>query len=136
MGTHLEFRSGALCDPPGTGPRGALLARQLLIGLPVLGFCVARAVPQDWGQGRQGWCVPVENRRFPLWIGCGPLANDEDRHLCFITPSKPRVWSWYGRVDTVPTVERLANALEACIRRSGVAHHLRWWSEDEVQARR
>jgi hypothetical protein len=52
----------------------------------------------------------------------------------FITPSRPRIWRWLRRIDTRETVERLADALEACVRQSGVAHHLRWWSDEEVRA--
>lgn len=131
MRSHLEFRSGALCDPSGTALRGELLARQLVIGLPAQGYRIRKAVAEDWG-----WCVALENPGFALWIGCGPYAEYPDGHLCFIQPSKPRVWTWLGRVDASGTVERLASALESCILRSGVAHHLRWWSEDEVQAGR
>jgi hypothetical protein len=131
MRSHLEFRSGALCDPHGTALRGELLARQLVIGLPAQGYRIRKVVAEDWG-----WCVALDNPGFALWIGCGALAAYDDGHLCFIQPSKPRVWSWLGRVDASESVERLASALESCILRSGVAHHLRWWSEDEVQAGR
>ncbi|KQN07508.1 hypothetical protein ASE85_18100 [Sphingobium sp. Leaf26] len=131
MRSHLEFRSGALCDPPGTALPGELLARQLVLGLPAHGYRIRTAVAEDWG-----WCVALENPGFALWIGCGALAACDDGHLCFIHPSKPRVWRWLGRVDASETVERLAGALESCVLRSGVAHHLRWWSEDEVKAGR
>lgn len=131
MRTHLEFRSGALCDPPEVQPGGELLAQQVLIGLPAQGYRVRKAIAEDWG-----WCVIVENRRFPVWIGCGRHPDREDGHLCFITPSRPRIWTWLGRVETGEVVERLADALESCVRRSGVAHHLRWWSEDDVRAGR
>lgn len=130
MRSHLEFRSGALCDPPGTALRGELLARQLVIGLPAQDYRIQKAVAEDWG-----WCVAVENPGFALWIGCGALAAYPDGHLCFIHPAKPRVWTWTGRVDVSAAVERLASALERCILRSGVGHHLRWWSEDEVKAK-
>jgi hypothetical protein len=131
MRTHLEFRSGALRDLPGTGPAGELLARQLAIALPVHGYRIRKIVAEDWG-----WCVMLENSGFSLWIGCGPHADHPDGHLCFITPSKPRIWSWLGRVNTSEVVERLADALESCVRKSGVAHHLHWWSEAEVRAGR
>jgi hypothetical protein len=129
MRSHLEFRSGALRDPPHVRPGGEMLARQLAIGLPALGYAINTVVRQD-----RGWRVAVNNSDFALWIGCGPHADHPDGHLCFITPSKPRIWTWLGPVDTGKRVERLAVALESCIRRSGVAHHLRWWSEDEVEA--
>ena len=131
MRSHLEFRSGALRDPPGTGPAGEMLARQLAIALPVHGYRIRRIMAEDWG-----WSVVLANPGFSLWIGCGPYPEHPDGHLCFITPSRPRAWSWLGRVDTTEVVERLAAALESCVLKSGVAHHLRWWSEEEVRAGR
>jgi hypothetical protein len=129
MRSHLEFRSGALRDGPKVRPGGEMLARLLASGLPSHGYRIKKTVAEDWG-----WCVMIAHDRFPLWIGCGAYAECPDGHLCFIEPSKPRIWRWFRPVDTSETVERLAGALEACVRQSGVAHHLRWWSEEEVRA--
>lgn len=129
MRSHLEFRSGALCDPPGTVPAGRMLARQLEIALPAHGYRVRRILVEDWG-----WRLILANPGFTLWVGCGPhLDHPEDGHICFIVPYKPRAWGWLGRVDTTGVVERLAVALESSVLKSGVAHHLRWWSEEEVR---
>ncbi|MFC3443172.1 hypothetical protein ACFOKF_18540 [Sphingobium rhizovicinum] len=129
MRSHLEFRSGALRDPPHVRPGGETVARLLTTALPAHGYRIERMVAEDWG-----WCVKIAQDCFPLWIGCGAYAEYPDGHLCFITPSRPRIWRWLRRIDTRETVERLADALEACVRQSGVAHHLRWWSDEEVRA--
>ena len=84
---------------------------------------------EDWG-----WRVDVENDAFPLWVGCGNYDDFENGFLCFIAPSKPFVRRWLSRIDTSPTVERLASALETALRQRGDVSRLRWWSDDEVPA--
>ena len=83
---------------------------------------------EDWG-----WAVPIDNEQFPLWVGCGNYEEYDDGFLCFIEPSKPFVRKWLSKVDTSPTVERLASALEAALRQRDDVSRLRWWSDDEAR---
>ncbi len=137
MRTHLEFASTAFPAAPGEdqeinpGRFGKRLAEFLRDTLPRHGFKVKRLVAEDWG-----WLVDLEHDPFPLWIGCGNYEEFEHGFLCFIEPSKPIVQKWFSKVDTAPTVERLATVLEAILRDSGKVSRLRWWTEEDAPKRR
>jgi len=136
MRTHLEFRSTAFPAYPGEeeeinpGRYGKRLAEFLVAQLPGYGFEVAHLAAEDWG-----WRIDLLHDAFPLWIGCGNYEEYEDGFLCFIEPSRPFIRRWLRRVPTSETVERLANALEEIVMRSGNARDVRWWTEEEMDRR-
>lgn len=133
MKTHVEFASKLFPAEPGEdkvvnpGRFGKRLAEFLRQYLPIHGFVVKGIGPQDWG-----WRVELEHAAFPLWIGCGNYDEFQHGFLCFIEPSKPEIRRLFSKVDTTPTVEKLADALEQILRRNGQVSNLRWWAEDEV----
>lgn len=132
MRTHVEFASPEFPAYAGEdeevnpGRFGKRLAEWLAATLPAHGFKVMGIGAEDWG-----WRIDLENEAFPLWVGCGNYEEFENGFLCFIEPSKPFVGKWLSQVETVPTVERLASALEAALRQRGNLTRLRWWSDDE-----
>jgi hypothetical protein len=133
MRTHVEFQSNDF--PPEEneeeqiypGRYGKRLADFLAEELPSRGFIVRCVGPEDWG-----WIVELENDSFPLWVGCGNYDEFENGFLCFIDPSKPFVRKWLSRIETQPTVERLASAIDSLLQGSGKVSQLRWWSENEA----
>lgn len=133
MRTHLEFISTAFPPEPGEdetinpGLHGKRLAEFLSRELPRHGFTVTRMYPEDWGLA-----LDLENRDFPLWTGCGNYQEYENGFLCFIEPSRPFVRRWLRRLPTADTVERLADALQTILERSGKAQQMRWWTEAEA----
>jgi hypothetical protein len=133
MRTHLEFASTAFPPEHGEdeqvnpGRYGKRLAEFLSEELPRQGFAVLSVYPEDWG-----WEIALENRDFPLWLGCGNYEQYENGFLCFIDPSRPFVRRLLKKIPTTDTVERLAGALQMILERSGKAQHLRWWTEDET----
>jgi hypothetical protein len=134
MRTHLEFTSTAFPAYPGgdkeinPGIFGKRLAEFLAESLPHQGFKVLCIGAEDWG-----WMVEIENHEFPLWIGCANYDGTENEFQCFIEPSKPFVRKWFSKIETGPTVEELAAALEAVLLQSGKVSGLRWLSDDEAQ---
>ncbi|MGE5491700.1 MAG: hypothetical protein ACM31P_10500 [Actinomycetota bacterium] len=133
MRTHVEFISNEF--PPyddeaeqiNPGRYGKRLADFLAEGLVAHSFKVKSVSAEDWG-----WMVEIENESFPLWIGCGNYEEFENGFLCFIEPSKPFVRKWFSKIETLPTVERLASALESILQGSSKVSQLRWWSENEA----
>jgi len=107
METHVEFRSDKF--PPFEGEEklvnpdlwGKRLADFLREGLRKQGFETDEPIAEDWG-----WVVPVVNKSFRLWIGCGHYQEYEDGFLCFIEPHKPFVWRFFKRVNARERVTR------------------------------
>ena len=110
------------------GRFGKRLAHFLAAELPAHGFKVSGMNAEDWG-----WRVDLENEEFPLWIGCGNYEEFENGFLCFIEPSKPAIRRWFSKVDTGPTVEKVASALEAVLTTRPSVSRFRWWRADEVR---
>ena len=134
MKTHLEFTSTAFPAYPGEdkdinpGIFGKRLAEFLAEGLPSHGFKVLGIGAEDWG-----WMVEIENKDFPLWIGCANYEDGENGFQCFIEPSKPFVRKWFLKIETGPIVEKLAAALEAVLLQSGKVSNFHWLSDGEAQ---
>ena len=134
MRTHAEFASPDFPAMAGEeeeinpGRFGKRLAQFLAGELPAHGFKVSGMNAEDWG-----WRVDLENEAFPLWIGCGNYEEFENGFLCFIEPSKPAIRRWFSKVDTGPTVEKVASALEAVLTRRPSVSRFRWWRADEVR---
>jgi len=130
MKTHLEFTSIEFPAYPGEdkeinpGIFGKRLAEFLAEGLRQQGFKDLCIGAEDWG-----WMVEIENNEFPLWIGCANYVGTENEFQCFIEPSKPFVRKWFSKIETGPTVEKLASALEAVLLQSGKVSALHWLSD-------
>ena len=134
MRTHAEFASSDFPayesedEEINPGIFGKRLAEFLAQGLPSHGFPVVCVGHEDWG-----WMVELKNEPFHLWVGCANYEEFEDGFLCFIEPSKPFIRKWFSKIDTVPTVERLASAIETLLQVSGKVSRFRWWSEHEAR---
>lgn len=133
MRTHVEFQSthfppypdeDKIINPNRYGKR---LAEFLSEELKNADYKIKRVVSEDWG-----WIVELENKQFPLWIGCGNYEETENGFLCFIESSKPYIRRWFRRLHAEPTIERLVDAIETILKESGKVTNLRWWSEDEI----
>jgi len=72
MRTHVEFRSDAFSAEAGEeeavnpGRWGAAVARFLRQELSIRGLPGREPVAEDWG-----YCIPIDNQAFNLWVGCG-----------------------------------------------------------------
>jgi hypothetical protein len=133
MKTHLEFTSIEFPASPeedkeiNPGIFGKRLAEFLAEGLRKQGFKVLGIGSEDWG-----WMVEIENKEFPLWIGCANYDGTENEFQCVIEPSKPYVRKWFSKIETGPTVEKLASALEAVLLQSGNVSNFRWLSDESA----
>lgn len=133
MKTQIEFKSSKFPPYPeeaaqvNPGRYGKRLAEFLAAELSKRGFKVEGIRSEDWG-----WAVDLENEDFPLWVGCGNYEELADGFLCFIEPSKPIIKKGlFLKIDTRPTIERLASALEESLRDGGKVSDIRWWAENE-----
>lgn len=131
METFVEFRSDRfppldeeekLINPDLWGKR---LAEFLREGLGREGFETKEPVAEDWG-----WVVPVVNRSFRLWIGCGRYQQYDDGFLCFIEPHKPLVWRFLRRVDTRERINALRQAIDKVLVEEEGVRSKRWWTYD------
>ncbi len=133
MRTHLEFRSSAFPAYEGEekqinpGRHGRRLAEFLHRSLAEQGVATEEIYPEDWG-----WAVPVVNKEFGVWVGCGNYDEYPDGYLCFIEPNKPIIRQWLiKKVDTTTTVERVASAMEKALMARSDVRDMRWWSPNE-----
>jgi hypothetical protein len=130
MRTHLEFHAAKFAEPEGVGNtynpdiQGAKLAGFLSSEFKALGYSGA-IIEEDWG-----WMIDLANDEFPVWLGCASYAGPED-WLAFIEPSKPFVRRWFKKIDTRPTVAKVANLLEGVLTNKGGATGLNWWSDQD-----
>jgi hypothetical protein len=130
MRTHLEFESKAfppeLFDSEDIDPTG--FGRELAVWLTArfgeLGYPAEEPILEDWG-----WCIPLSNEQFRLWLGCSAYG---DGWLVFIGPSKPYVCRWFRKLDTQPAVARVADSLEQLLKTTGTIS-MRWWSDRESE---
>jgi hypothetical protein len=129
--THVEFRSDRFQPLEGEenfiNPDlwGKRLADFLREGLARQGFETKEPIAEDWG-----WVVPVVNKPFRLWIGCGHYQEYEDGFLCFIEPHKPFVWRMFKRVDTRERIAALRQAMDrVLVEREGIRSK-RWWTHE------
>lgn len=136
METFVEFRSDRF--PPLDGEEklinpdlwGKRLADFLREGLRKQGFETKEPVAEDWG-----WVVPVVNRSFRLWIGCGRYQEYDDGFLCFIEPHKPFVWRFLRRLDTRERINALRQAIDKVLVEEEGVRSKRWWTYEEFTRR-
>ncbi|MEK7342946.1 MAG: hypothetical protein AABZ73_03880 [Pseudomonadota bacterium] len=130
MRSHVEFRSAELNERDGAHPvKGRAVAELLAQSLPLYGSAAESIAAEDWG-----WRIIIANDPFPLWIGCGQYLEFDDGFLCFIEPSRPYVRRWFRKIFVFDAVERLASAMDQCLRRSSAITDIRWWDDEEVSA--
>ena len=133
MRTHIEFHSDAFPAEPGEGesinPRrwGAALARFLRQELSNRGLQGRDPIAEDWG-----YCIPIDNPAFDLWVGCGNYEEYPDGFLCFIEPKTPFVRKVFRKIDVRARVEEVAVGLDELLRGHAGVHDLRWWPEGKV----
>jgi len=132
METHVEFRSDRF--PPLEGEEklvnpdlwGKRLADFLREGLGRRGFETHEPVAEDWG-----WVIPVVNKPFRMWIGCGHYQEYEDGFLCFIVPDRPFVWRFFRRIDTRERIAALREAMDKVLTEDAGIRSKRWWTSEE-----
>jgi hypothetical protein len=130
MRTHLGFRSDAFPRESGEeealnpGRWGAALARFLRQELSNRGPLGREPLVEDWG-----YCIPIDNPAFDLWVGCGNYEEYPDGFLCFIEPKTPFVRKIFRKIDVRATVEEVGVALGTILRAHPDVHDLRWWPE-------
>jgi hypothetical protein len=135
MQTHVEFRSDRFPPVEGEdeqvnpGLYGKLLAEYIQRGLADRGIAAGQPFAEDWG-----WCVPVKNDEFLLWIGCGHYEEYPDGFLCFIEPSRPFVRRWFKKIDTTVRVAALRAALDDLLNADGIRDK-KWWDSAAVPGR-
>jgi hypothetical protein len=130
MKTQVQFRSDKF--PPYDGEEeeinlglwGKRLAEYLQENLPLHGLKVTCIGSEDWG-----WMVELENKEFPLWIGCGHQNGEKNEFLCFIEPSKPVIRKWFKKIDTRVQVSCVANALANIFETDSDIHDIKWSSD-------
>src|SRR5882757_7634283 len=117
MRTQVEFRSDAFPSESGEeaavnpGRWGAALARFLRQELSNRELAGRAHIAEDWG-----YCIPIENPAFDLWVGCGNYEEYPNGFLCFIEPKTPFVRKACRKIDVRSRVEEVAGALDAILR--------------------
>ena len=133
MKTHVEFRSDAF--PPYEGEEdqinpglyGKRLAEFFVRGLKDKGFEPLELFAEDWG-----WVIPIRNKGFSLWIGCGNQGNPGG-FLCFIEPHRSviRPFPFLKKVDTTSKVTALQRAMDEVLSANAAIRDKRWWTYEE-----
>jgi hypothetical protein len=90
------------------------------------GFETGEPFAEDWG-----WIVPVANKPFRLWIGCGHYQEYADGFLCFIEPHKPVVWKLLKKMDTRERILALQQAMDRVLTEDAGIRSKRWWTYAE-----
>jgi hypothetical protein len=132
MQTHVEFRSDRFPALEGeeklVNPElwGKQLADFLRAGLRGQGFETKAPVAEDWG-----WVVPVVNKSFRLWIGCGHYQEYPDGFLCFIEPHTPFVRKLFKKIDTRERIAALRQAMDKVLAEGAGISLKRWWTYEE-----
>ena len=132
MLTYVEFRSDLFpADPDedeavNPGVYGRRLALFLAGELRGEGFICGQPFAEDWG-----WCIPIENDGFKLWIGCGSYSEYPDGFLCFIEPHTPVIRKLFTKVDTRPRVEALQKAIDTVLSGRPLIRDKRWWTHED-----
>jgi hypothetical protein len=132
MNTHVEFRSDQF--PPYDGENevvnpgryGRRLAEFLMDGLRREGFEVRNLQNEDWG-----WVINLENKEFPLWIGCGNYDEYADGFVCFIEPHQAVIRRLFKRIDTTKIVASVRDALDLILKSNPSVRDVRWWTHEE-----
>jgi hypothetical protein len=132
MNTHVEFRSDKF--PPYEGEEeqinanlwGKRLGEYLKEKLGPEGIETDELIPEDWG-----WCLPVKNDAFSMWIGCGHFQGYPNGYLCFVEPSKPIIRKLFKKIETAEQVGRVTKALDKILTSDPEITDLRWWDEGE-----
>ncbi len=132
MKTHVEFRSDKF--PPYEGEEeeinpdlwGKRLGEYLKEKLQPEGIIVEDLIPEDWG-----WCLPIKNEAFSMWIGCGHYQEYPNGYLCFVEPSKPIIRKLFKKIDTTEQVGRVVKSLDKVLNSDGEITNLCWWDESE-----
>lgn len=128
--THVTFTSAAFPmydddreDEVNPGLFGRRLAEFLHEGLPRHGAETGLPFPEDWG-----WVVPVKNRGFRIWIGCGAYAGRNDRFLCFIEPHQQRIrrFPFLWTTDTTAALTRLQYAIDQLLQSHAGVQDICW----------
>jgi hypothetical protein len=133
MRTHVEFKSDAFPPEKGEEARvnpgrwGKRLAEYLRSHLTTSGLACGEPFPKDWG-----WCLPIENPGFSLWVGCGNYEEHAEGFLCFIEPSKPIIRKLLMKIDTRKRVAEVADAIDKALSSNSRVREVRWWTESEV----
>ena len=121
MQTHVEFRSDRFPpvdgedDEVNPGRYGKRLAQFVQRGLKERGIATDEPIAEDWG-----WCVPVNNDQFRIWVGCGNYEEYPDGFLCFIEPQKPFVRKWFKKIDPTARVSAVRAALDDLLNAEGI----------------
>ena len=132
MKTHLEFKSDKFPAYEGEdeqinpGLWGKRLAEYLEQKLMVEGFETEEMNPEDWG-----WCLPIKNDGFSLWVGCGHENGESDEFQCFICPDKPVIRKFFKKIDTTEQVGRVVDAIEKILTADPDIRDFRWRDENE-----
>lgn len=88
----VEFKSSSFpardCEEEEINPgrSGMALAEFISGEVSKHGFNADVVGYEDWGVQ-----VDVENKDFPLWIGCGNVDNSENEFIIFIEPNTPEM---------------------------------------------
>jgi hypothetical protein len=127
MQTHVEFHSDRFPPVDGEeaeinpGHYGKRLAQFIQRGLAERGIATGEPIAEDWG-----WCVPVKNEQFRLWIGCGNYEEHPDGFLCFIEPHEPVIRRWFKKIGTGERVSAVRAALDDLLNAEGIRDK-KWW---------
>lgn len=132
MKTYVEFKSDQFPAYEGEeeeinpGRWGKRLAEFLSQFLSNDGIIVEEIFSEDWG-----WVIPIKNKDYRLWIGCGNYDEYQDGFLCFIEPSEPFIKRFFKKISTVGKVTEIANSLDRVLSAEPKIRDVKWWTAEE-----
>ena len=132
MKTYVEFISEAFPsydgeeDEVNPGRWGKRLAEFLADGINKVDIQTDEIFSEDWG-----WVIPVRNKAFKLWIGCGNYEEYPNGFLCFIEPSKPYVRKLFKKISTIEKVTQLREAINKLLSSNSNVQNIKWWTTEE-----
>jgi hypothetical protein len=137
MLTHVEFRSDLfppyegeelLINPDLWGKRLTEFLRDKLRGE---GFETDEPIAEDWG-----WVVPIANKGFRLWVGCGHYQEHADAYLCFIEPHRPFMRRFFWKIDIRERLASLQRAMDKVLAQAEGIREKRWWTYEQFSSPR
>lgn len=139
MLTYVEFCSDKFPAYEGEeqqinpGIFGKRLAEFLRDKLRIEGIKTQEPIAEDWG-----WLVPIENKQFRMWIGCGCYQEYTNGFLCFIEPHTPFIRRFFKKIDIRDDVVLLQQAMDKVLTEAAGILEKRWWTYEQFnqQAKR
>jgi hypothetical protein len=128
LNAHVEFKSDKFhpYDNENIGADskrwGKRLAEYLFIKLKENSIIVGDVSLEQWG-----WSVPIKEKGFQIWVGCGNISGRPDSFLCFIE-TMPPLKNSKKKIDVTEEVIQLFSVINDILTSDHDIKDLKWWT--------